>query len=210
MVFCGKCGFQLTSGNITCPRCGTPTEAGSNVEESQPDSPTIASSSIIGVNQSYPGTQGTSSPDRPVEQQPIILGSNPNEYAAEQMANEATSMGSQIAGSGQGPSRTAYPGYVPQSEVNYPQQRASYPGYTMHSGTATPYQQQFGASLEDAEKVRARGRIVGLLLILIGLLFILGAMVLFIFTHNSSAPASSSIQQAYAALALLCPPTCSS
>lgn len=208
MVFCGKCGFQLTSGNITCPRCGTPTEAGLNVEESQPDSPTIASSSIFGVNQSYPGTQGTSSPDRPVEQQPIILGSNPNEYAAEQMANEATSMmGSQIAGSGQVPSRTAYPGYVPQSEVNYPQQRASYPGYTMQGGTTS---QQFGASLEDAEKIRARGRIVGLLLILIGLLFILGAMVLFIVTHNSSAPASSSIQQAHAALAVLCPPTCSS
>jgi hypothetical protein len=142
-----------------------------------------------------------------VEQQPIILGSNPNEYAAEQMANEATSMGSQIAGSGQGPSRTAYPGYVPQSEVNYPQQRASYPGYSMQGGTT---HRQFGSSLEDAEKIRARGRIVGLLLILIGLLFILGAMVLFIFTHNSSAPASSSIQQAYAALALLCPPTCSS
>ena len=55
----------------------------------------------------------------------------------------------------------------------------------MHSGTTTPYQQQFGASLEDAEKVRARGRIAGLLLILIGLLFILGAMVLFILTHNT-------------------------
>jgi hypothetical protein len=142
-----------------------------------------------------------------VEQQPIILGSNPNEYAAEQMANEATSMGSQIAGTGQVPSRTAYPGYVPQSAVNYPQQRASYPGYTMQGGTTS---QQFGASLEDAEKIRARGRIVGLLLILIGLLFILGAMVLFIVTHNSSAPASSSIQQAHAALAVLCPPTCSS
>jgi hypothetical protein len=70
--------------------------------------------------------------------------------------------------------------------------------------------QQFGASLEDDEKVRARGRIVGLLLILIGLLFILGAMVLFIVTHNSSTSASTPIQQAHAAFASLRPPTWSS
>ena len=44
MIFCGKCGFQLTSGNITCPRCGTPTETEQISDESQPDSPTIAAS----------------------------------------------------------------------------------------------------------------------------------------------------------------------
>ncbi len=198
MVFCGKCGFQLTSGNRTCPRCGTPIGPELTLEESQPDNPTIAASTIFGVNQSYPGT--------PVAQQPLILGSNPNDYGiAEQRANEATSMmDSQIAGTSQVPGRTAYPGYLPQSAVNYPQQRASYPGYTMQGGATY---QQFGASLEDDEKVRARGRIVGLLLILIGLLFILGAMVLFILTHNSSTSASSSIQQAHAAFALLHPPT---
>ncbi len=207
MVFCGKCGFQLTSGNITCPRCGTPTDTSLISEESQPDSPTIASSTNFGVNQSYAGAQETISPGRPMEQQPLILGSNPNNYGtAEQMANEATNMmGSQNAGAGQVPTGAAYPGYMPQSAANYPQQRASYPGYTMQGGTTY---QQFGASFEDAEKIRARGRIAGLLLILIGLLFILGAMVLFILTHNSSASASSSIQQAHAAFALICPPTC--
>jgi hypothetical protein len=204
MVFCGKCGFQLTSGNITCPRCGTPTDTDLILEESQPDSPTIASSTLFGVNQSYPGTQETISPGRPVEQQPLILGSNPNDFGnAEQMANEATSMmGSQNAGTGQVPTRTAYPGYMPQNTANYPQQSASYQGYTIQGGTNN---QQFGVSLEDAEKVRARGRIVGLLLILLGLLFILGAMVLFILTHNSSTSASSSIQQAHATFALLWP-----
>lgn len=206
MVFCGKCGFQLTSGNITCPRCGTPTEAGLNLEESQSDSPTIASSQTLGINQSYPDTQGTFSPSRPVEPRPLILGSHPNDYGtAEQMSNEATSMmDSQITGTGQEPSRAAYPGYVPESAANYPQQSASYPGYSMQGGT--PYQ-QFGVPLEDAEKVRARGRIVGLLLILIGLLFILGAMVLFIFTYHSSTSVSPSIQQAHAAFALLRPPS---
>ena len=205
MDFCGKCGFQLTSDNITCPRCGTPIETELISGESQPDSPTIAASTNFSVNQSYAGTQETISPSRPVEQQPLILGSNPNEYGtAEQMANEATyRMGSQNAGTGQIPNRAVYPDYMPQSAANYPQQRAPYPGYTMHGGTTTSYQQQFGASLEDAEKVRARGRIAGLLLILIGLIFILGAMVLFILTHNTSTSAPSSIQQAHTAFALL-------
>src|SRR5260370_2404884 len=210
MVFCGKCGFQLTSGNITCPRCGTPIETELISGESQPDSPTIAASTIFNVNQSYAGTQETISPSRQMEQQPLILGSNSNDYGiAEQMANEATNrMSSQNAGAGQIPNRAVYPDYMPQSAANYPQQRASYPGFTTHGGTTTSYQQQFGASLEDAEKVRARGRIAGLLLILIGLLFILGAMVLFILTHNTSTSAPSSIHQAqHVVFTLLCPPT---
>jgi hypothetical protein len=209
MVFCGKCGFQLTSGNITCPRCGTPIETELISEESQPDSPTIAASTFFGVNQSYAGTQETISPSRPVEQQPLILGSNPNDYgSAEQMANEATNrMGSQNAGTGQIPTRAVYPDYMTQGAANYPQQRASYPGHTMQSGTSTSNQQQFGASLEDAEKVRARGRIAGLLLILIGLIFILGSMVLFILTRTTSTSTPSSIQQVHTAFTLLCPPT---
>jgi hypothetical protein len=205
MVFCGKCGFQLTSGNITCPRCGTPTEAESIIEDAQTNSPTIASSSIFGVNQSYPGTQGAGSPGKPLEQQPLILGSNRDNYgAAEQMANEPTSMmGSQTAGMpGQAPVRTTYSGYAPQNAANYPQQRASYAGYAVQGGAAY---QPYGTSPADAERVRARGRVVALLLILIGLLLILGAMVLFVLTHNASTSASSSIQQAQAAFALLCP-----
>ena len=205
MVFCGKCGFQLTSGNITCPRCGTPTETELISDESQPDSPTIAASTIYGVNQSSVTSQETISPGRPMEQQPLILGSHPNDYSlAEQMANEATNMmGTQNAG--QIPNRAVYPEIVPRNAANYPQQSAAYPGSTI---TTPPYQQKFGASSEEAEKVRARGRITGLLLILIGLLFILGAMVLFILTHTTSTSAPSSIQHAqHIAFALLCSPT---
>jgi uncharacterized Zn finger protein (UPF0148 family) len=208
MVFCGKCGFQLTSGNITCPRCGTPTETELISDESQPDSPTIAASTIFGVNQSSAASQETIRPSRPMEQQPLILGSHPNDYnLADQMANEATNMiGSQNAGIGQIPSRAVYPEYMPQNAANYPQQSAPFAGSSM---TPTPYEQQFGASSEEAEKVRARGRITGLLLILIGLLFILGAMVLFILTRNASTSAPSSIQQAqHVAFALLSFTTC--
>lgn len=205
MVFCGKCGFQLTSGNITCPRCGTPTEAESIIEDAEINSPTIASSSVLGVNQPQPGTQGAGSAGRPDEQQPLILSSNRDHYGyPEQMANEPTSMmGTQTAGMpDQTPSRSAYPGYVPQSAASYPQQGASYSGYGMQGGTA--YQPNQTAPAE-AESIRARGRVVALLLILIGLLFILGAMVLFILTHNASTSTSASVQQA--TFALLCPRT---
>ncbi len=207
MVFCGKCGFQLTSGNITCPRCGTPIESELISDQSQPDSPTIAASTGFRVNLPYSGSQETISPGRPMEQQPLILGSHPNDYGiAEQMANDATNrMVSQNTASGQEPTRAVYPDYAPQNAANNPQQQASYPGYNT---TTTSYQQQYGASLEETEKVRARGRVAGLLLILIGLLFILGAMVLFILTHNSSASTPSSLQQAqHVVFALLCPPT---
>jgi hypothetical protein len=207
MVFCGKCGLQLTSGDITCRRCGTPTETELISEESQPDSPTIEASTIFGANQSSVASQETISPSRAMEQQPLILGPHQNDYSfAEQMANEATNMmGSQNAGTGQIPSRAGYPDYVPPNAAYYPQPSAAYPGSTM---TPTPYQQQFGVSSEEAEKVRARGRITGLVLILIGLLFILAAMVLFILTHNTSTSAPSSIEQAqHIAFALLSPPT---
>lgn len=196
MVFCGKCGFQLTSGNITCPRCGTPTEAGSIIEDAQTNSPTIASSTIFGVNQSVPSTQGAGSPGYPIEQQPLVLGPNRDDYGIpEQMANEPTSMMSSQAASmpGQAPTRTSYPGYIPQSAVQYPQQRASYVDYARQGGTAY---QPYGTPRADAERLRARGRVVALLLILLGLLFVLGAMVLFIVTHNASTTASSSILQA--------------
>ncbi len=205
MVFCGKCGFQLTSGDSTCPRCGTPTEAESILEDAQINSPTIASSSFLGVTQSHPGTQGSGSSGTPGEQQPLILSSNRDHYGTpEQMANEPTSMmGSQTAGMpGQATVRSPYPGYTPQSAASYPQQSASYAGYGMQGGTA--YQPN-GTAPADAESARARGRVVALLLILIGLLFILGAMVLFILTHNASTSISSPVQQA--AFALLCPCT---
>jgi hypothetical protein len=195
MIFCGKCGFQLTSGNIICPRCGTPTETDQISDESQPDSPTIAASTNFLVSQSYPSSQETIRPGRPIEQQPLILGSHPNDYGiAEQMANDATNrMSTQYAGTGQIPPREVYPDYMQQSAANYPQQGMPYPGYAI---APSSNEQQSGASMEDAEKVRARGRITGLLLILVGLLCILGAMVLFMMTHNSSVSTPSTLQQA--------------
>lgn len=191
MVFCGKCGLQLTSGITACPRCGTPTDPELISEDSQPNSPTIAASSTFGVNQPHAG------PGVPAQQQPLILGPTGINYtAAEQMANEATNMmGSQASAMpGQMPARTSYQGYAPQGAANYPQQRTSYPGYAAQGG---PAYQQYGTSSTEAARNRARGRLVALLLILLGLLLILGAMVLFILTRNTTTSAFSALQQAH-------------
>jgi uncharacterized Zn finger protein (UPF0148 family) len=202
MVFCGKCGFQLTSGNITCPRCGTLTENEIASDASQPDSPTIAASTILGVNPAYSSSQETVGPGRPPEQQPLILSSPQSDYGnVEQRANEATNMmGTQYPSSAQEPTRTVYPNYVQPGATPYSQQGTSYSGYA----SATTSYQHISPS-QEAEKARARGRITGLLLILIGLLFILGAMVLFLLTRTTSASNPASIQQAHVVFALIYP-----
>src|SRR5260370_26041809 len=58
MVFCGKCGYWLTSGDTVCPRCGTPTDPDLILDDSPADSPTIASSPMLGIDQTQPKTQG--------------------------------------------------------------------------------------------------------------------------------------------------------
>ncbi len=199
MVFCGKCGLQLTSGMTSCPRCGTPTDPELFSEDSQPNSPTIASSSPFGINPTQTGPQGPVSPGPgiPGQQQPLILGPTGISYtAAGQMASEATSMmGSQApAIPGQIPVRTSYPGYAQQGTANYPQQRALYPDYAAQGG---PAYQTYGTLSTEAARNKARGRLVALLLILLGLLLIIGAMLLFILTRNTSPSAFSASQQAH-------------
>ncbi len=200
MVFCGKCGFQLASGNITCPRCGTPTETDLASDASQPDSPTIAASTIQSGNPSYFESQETVGQSRPHEQQPLILSSPQAGYgSSDQMANEATNMmGTQYPTSSQEPTRTVYPNYGQPGATPYSQQGMSYPGYA----TATTSYQHIAPS-QEAEQARARGRITGLLLILLGLLFILGAMVLFLLTRTTPASNPASVPQEHIVYAFL-------
>lgn len=194
MVFCGKCGYRLTSGDRVCPRCGTPTDPDLILDDPQADSPTIASSPMPGVDQTQPKTQAPTSPGTYVQQaqEPLILGPNSGNYGA---ADQTTTQAPNIAG--QTSARTVYPGYVPQAMGNYPQQRALYPGYAPQgSARYQTMQGQDGFASAEVERNRARGRLVGLVLILLGLLLILGAMVLFLFTHNTSTSAYSLTQQA--------------
>lgn len=193
MIFCGRCGYQLAPGDTACPRCGTPVEPEMLPEDydSHADQPTIASgaSSLYQPGPAQPNTQG---PTRaPTPQQPLILGPAESAYApGEQLASEPTSMmGTQPYGTG-GPSpayppgtREAYPGYVQQggSYPGFPPQRASGTAYPPITGT-------YGTPSAETARIRERGRVVALLLILLGLLLIIGAMVLYLVTRNTSPP----------------------
>ena len=204
MVFCGKCGYRLTSGDTVCPRCGTPTDPDLILDDSQADSPTIASSPTPGVDQTQPNNQGPISPGTYVQQtqEPLILGPNGSNYGAEQMADQTTIRAPNMAA--QPPAKTSYPGYVPQGMGNYPQQRASYPGYPSQGDARyQTIQGQVGFASAEVARNRARGRLVGLLLILLGLLLILCAMALFIFTHNTATSAYSSTEQALGVIGVL-------
>jgi len=71
----------------------------------------------------------------------------------------------------------AYSGFPQQSGRLYTPVPAAYPG-------SSPYQQYQGGQAAVAQS--SRGRTAGLVLILIGLLFILSAIVLFILQHNGT------------------------
>src|SRR6266436_540494 len=80
MVFCGKCGLQLSAGDTVCPRCGTPTDPDLMPDESYANNPTIASGATYAPEKTQPNTQGTARPGRPSPaQQPLILVSRPRE-----------------------------------------------------------------------------------------------------------------------------------
>src|SRR5258708_18986999 len=115
MVFCGKCGYRVASRDVVCPRCGTPTDRDLILDDSPADSPTIALSPMLGIDQTQPKTQGPTSPGTYAQQaqEPLILGPNGSNYgAAEQTTMQAPNM------AGQPPARTSYPGYVPQGMGN--------------------------------------------------------------------------------------------
>ena len=64
MVFCGKCGLQLSAGDTVCPRCGTPTDPDLMPDESYANNPTIASGatfSLVAVDSDADIIMGTHS-----------------------------------------------------------------------------------------------------------------------------------------------------
>lgn len=174
MVFCGQCGYQLAPGDKICPRCGTKTDV--DIIEHDPGSynPTEISHAILerSSTQAAPASrqQAGPAPWPGVGQAagPLILGpAAPNP----QQAAEPTSM-------------MSAPVYAPQpSQPAYPS-LTGYPVYQQQLGTggygypAAGYQQYQTAAIELLEDSR-RGKVTSLLLILFGLLFLTGAMVVF-------------------------------
>lgn len=195
MVFCGQCGYQLAPGNTVCPRCGTPVDPDLDltVDNPEPDNPTVASNLIYAPTQSQPGIRprgtGTSGGQfTSGQQEPLILGPDGNMYDPNTpLANAPTSMmgAPTYAMPNQAPANpnagASYPDYEQQDVGNYPQQAGSYPGYLSPSGTGySPQAEQYEAMRAEIAARNRTGRIVGLLLVLLGLLLIIGAMVLYV------------------------------
>lgn len=199
MVFCGHCGYQLAPGNTVCPRCGTPVDPDLDLTmDNQPDNPTVASGLIHAPTQAQPGvrTPGAGSRPTPGQQEPLILGPGGNTYDPNApIVNDPTSM--MGATTYAMPEQThlanpdmnaSHPGYGQQSYGNYPQPAGSYSGYMPPTGMGYQSQAERYEAMRAEIAARNRtGRIVGLLLILLGLLLIIGAMVLYVIGHTGIA-----------------------
>ncbi len=206
MIFCGQCGLQLAPGTTRCPRCNAVVdETATQQGELHVDDPTVASPSLLGRSQApqppqapqtaqVPGSSGQSGAPQPLILRPHA---GENNYSS-QAAYDATRMidapthGTQVPQQNMGAS---YAGnFPPQSGGNY-QAQTGYPDYGTHgagSYAGAPmamgmsYAQQPGASQYGMEPASQgnRLRVAGLIFILIGILFILSAVVLFALHQN--------------------------
>lgn len=220
MTFCGQCGYQLTAGMRSCPRCGTAAEADiePTIGNTHADDQTIASQAFIARNPNGPAT-----PNNP---QRLVLRPRPGSGSSYEDPFGATSRvdapGFGIPGQAgtYPPTTSQFPGasqpgilpqggqqgYMTQGGGGIPQQGASYPGFASQPGfppqiQQAQYQQQqqqqaMARAQEEQTARSARGRTTGLVLILVGLLFILSAVVLFII--QASTRASNGIPDAIA------------
>src|SRR5437764_3051118 len=182
MVFCGHCGYQLHAGNTACPRCGTPTEPIAALDDSEADSPTIASHTMLNAPQAMP------------PQQPLILRSPDGSFGAVDQqggTNRAGAPGYADIAPAYNPNvRTPYPG---------PAQGASYPGLTSQGSVDTSMPGFYGTT---PATTRTRGRNIVLVLILLVLLLASGAIAVYLFIIRPSTPPPppTSSQQAQAVL----------
>jgi ketosteroid isomerase-like protein len=208
MTFCGQCGFQLPPGVLRCPRCGTPVDTNLTTVagETHTDDPTIASPSLGSRPSAFPGTPpGQFSqpgvPFTPNNQQRLVLrpGANTPDYNTQQQAFDATS---RVEPPNYPTHAPAYPGYGTQGVGNYPTPNVppnsmipgSGPYQTYNQSMAgVPQQPQPGQYdlQQPAQHRNNRGRITGLVLILLGLVFILGGAILLMQHHNSSGGSGS-------------------
>lgn len=181
MIFCGQCGLQLAPDSTSCPRCGAVSQPEFAIEDIHAGDPTVATLPYVNPV----GAQ----PNIPQPQKLVLRPSGSNGLLDEQAANEQTSAmnapttGVQTPRSPSNPNMgNPYTSYEPQDES--PPQRAAYAGFAPSSGMDyQPLPSQYGhvEPVPLQQPVRnEKGRIVGLLLILLGLLLILSAMIVFI------------------------------
>jgi hypothetical protein len=176
MTFCGQCGLQLAPGETRCPRCGTlvepefhMTNAPGPAEVREANAPTTQSPSLLGRQ-----PQSSMGSSMQPSQQKLVLPSMPDNthdqgYAI-QSAYDATMRQPGAPGTQM---RNSYPSYT-QSPAGFRQGNRQYQDYQQY-----PVQ-------HDSDTHIAKGRTTALVLILLGLLFILIALVLFILQHNGT------------------------
>jgi hypothetical protein len=192
MDFCGQCGFQLAPEDTRCPRCGAVIEPGepSATGNLHPNAPTEQARSFIANRPAPTSTQGyTNPPTQQNEmQQKLVLrpGWNGDNYSTAASSDATSMMDQPMMGN-------AYP---QQSATNYPPAGGyppqTYGGFAQPSGRLynnTPVPNAYSGSspyqgMQEPVAHTSRGRSAGLVLILIGLLFILSSILLFILQHN--------------------------
>lgn len=193
MIFCGQCGLQLASGDTRCPRCGTPVDAQPPVGEVYPNAPTVESQSFGVRPPSQPGTQPADGQFPTNNPQRLVLRQNGSSYDyGTQGAFDATTRM-------EPPPAANYPGYTQgggqsmmgtrtraQAGGSYPTMNTAYPrsrpGVGGYQPTSAANQYQAGSQTIAAQNTK--GRAAALVLILLGLLFIIVAMVLLLLQHN--------------------------
>ena len=193
MIFCGQCGLQLASGDTRCPRCGTPVDSQLPVGEVYPNAPTVESQSFGVRTPSQPGTQAAEGQFPTNNPQRLVLRPNDSSYDyGTQGAFDATTRM-------EPPPVAGYPGYTQgggqptmgtrtraQAGGNYPTMNTAYPRSRSGAGGYQPMSaaNQYQAGPQAVAAQNVKGRAVALVLSLLGLLFIIVAMVLLLLQHN--------------------------
>jgi hypothetical protein len=196
MIFCGQCGLQLAPGDTRCSRCGTAVELQLSAGEAHPNAPTVESQSFVARTPPPPETPQAGGQFPTNNPQKLVLRPNSNSYDyGSQAAFEATTrmeppqMRTGYPGYTQGsghPTMGTPQGYRRQAGGNYPTTNTAYPAPRPAAGGYQPTTTRYQAGSQAVAAQNVKGRAVALVLVLLGLLFIIVAMVLLFLQHNGN------------------------
>ena len=218
MAFCGNCGLQLPPRTSACPRCGTATDGRLAMEEAHPNDPTVAVLPTLGTPTSQSGTPTIQAPPTPPPStQPTYISQPgatiPNTNQAMDAPTYITPLPPVAPQVSERSSYPSYPGYPPPSPstggasyaptpangVSYPTPGVSSPGYPPPGGVV--YQPIESAYAPQPQQPRRRSGLVALILFLVALLFVGGALGVFLANRsgllfNNATPTTTTSTQA--------------
>lgn len=181
MIFCGQCGLQLAPGTTRCQRCGaTVEETNAQATELHSNDATIASS----LTAHNPAGLSQVSPPQPLILRP---GTSSNDYGS-QIPYDATS---RMEAPNYGTQMPQNPNIGSTYAGNYPQQSGNnYPDFTNHApgtygGGGYPMNTQRGYQQPYTQETN-KGRTTALVLVLLGVLFLVIAVILFVLQRTNA------------------------